>query len=398
MMASLICKSKSTALECTVYNSVQEINQQDWEKVRRENQVYLSLPYLKALEESMSGEVDFRYLTFHHELYGTVAIASVQILNFKGVNNRSKDQLCFFSRMIKDQIAGNTGFRVMTCGNVFASGENGLAFTDDLPKNELLDAVSDGLMKLQKKEKSRLDASLILLKEFWPESQHYASVFKENKFIDFSADVNMIVRIHPEWHELSDYLASMQAKFRTKANAAFSRSKELECRQFSEQEIIAHADQIERLYLAVVHKSPYTFGELNSMAFANFKKALGKDFIFNAYFLQNELVCFSTAFVFGDILDANYVGINYKLNPHYQLYSRMLYDFVGQAISLKSRELRLGRTAEEMKSTIGAVPVDMKLYVRHANSLSNRLIKPIIGAITPRPYELRRPFRTDFAY
>jgi hypothetical protein len=71
----------------------------------------------------------------------------------------------------------------------------------------------------------------------------------------------------------------------------------------------------------------------------------------------------------------------------------MLYDFVELAISKKARELRLGRTAEEIKSSIGAEPINMKLYVKHGNKISNKLLKPIIESIAPGEFELRRPFK-----
>ena len=68
------------------------------------------------------------------------------------------------------------------------------------------------------------------------------------------------------------------------------------------------------------------------------------------------MVGFSTSFVNGDVLEANYVGLNYEFNHDKAIYQRLLYDFVEMAINLKSKELHLGRTSETIKSQIGAVP------------------------------------------
>ena len=55
------------------------------------------------------------------------------------------------------------------------------------------------------------------------------------------------------------------------------------------------------------------------------------------------------------------------------------------------------RTAEEIKSSLGAEPVDMKLYAKHKNSVSNKLIKPFLESISPSEFELRKPFKANLA-
>ena len=74
----------------------------------------------------------------------------------------------------------------------------------------------------------------------------------------------------------------------------------------------------------------------------------------------------------------------------------MLYDYVELAIEKNCKELRFGRTAEEIKSSIGARPVPMKLFIKHRNPIANRILKTIVGTITPSDYELRKPFKQEF--
>ena len=105
------------------------------------------------------------------------------------------------------------------------------------------------------------------------------------------------------------------------------------------------------------------------------------------------MVGFSSSFLFNSILDANYVGINYEFNQEYAIYQRMLYDYVELAIEKRCSELRFGRTAEEIKSSVGAIPVPMKLFVRHKNPIANRILKAIVSTIKPSQYELRKPFK-----
>ena len=120
---------------------------------------------------------------------------------------------------------------------------------------------------------------------------------------------------------------------------------------------------------------------------------MGPKFIVKGYLRDEELVGFSSAFICNDIVDANYVGINYDLNHKHAIYQRMLYDYVALAMENNSAELRFGRTAEEIKSTIGAEPVAMNLYIRHKSRIKDKVLKPIFASIKPSEFELRKPFK-----
>ncbi len=284
----------------------------------------------------------------------------------------------------------------MTCGSPFSCGENGFMFTNDISENEAYENLAEGLIQLQKSEKWNQKAPVLLIKEFWPESHTAFSRMKQSGFKEFMIDVNMVMKINTAWNNFEDYLLSMVTKFRTKAKSAFKRSAELKVKDLKLEDIIKHEKAIERLYCSVVEKSNFTFGKLNGESFIYLKRNLDDKFIIKGYFLNNDIVGFSSAFKYNNIIDANYVGINYELNQQHAIYQRMLYDYVELAIHAKCTELRFGRTAEEIKSTIGAQPINMKLFIRHQNKLKNGLLKPIFGSIIPSPFEQRNPFKAGY--
>jgi hypothetical protein len=77
-----------------------------------------------------------------------------------------------------------------------------------------------------------------------------------------------------------------------------------------------------------------------------------------------------------------------------QLYQRMMYDVIEYGIVQKDEFVCLGRTATEIKSTMGAVPVENS-YVFHAK---NKIIRNIIALYKnrfykPKSYQLRNPFK-----
>ncbi len=395
MSFCLFRKDSKTDLEIVVFNTVDEINVADWNKVVDSKNIYVTLAYLDAIEKSLSKEIGFRYLLFYNEASAPVALAVVQMLQFYDKDYKEQEQLCHIRTKIKQRLLDANGLQIMTCGSPFSCGENGFAYTEAITEIEAYKNLARGLIQLQKKEKKTYNTPILLLKEFWPESVSASDTMIKDGFRDFMIDVNMVMEVQPYWNAFEDYLASMTAKCRTKARGAFKKSTALKIVDFQVDDIIRYQKPIESLYGAVVEKSAFRFGALNGETFVRLKRNLKDKFSISGYFLNEELVGFSSAFIFDSIVDANYVGIRYDLNQEYALYQRMLYHYVEIALQLKCREVRFGRTAEEIKSTVGAMPINMKLYIRHQNKIKNSLLKPVFGSITPSLFELRTPFKVE---
>ncbi len=393
MSWNIFCRSSKTDFKFSFYDTVDHINKEQWHKVVPATNMYLSLEYLQALERAMQDNIAFRYILFHNKQNKPVAAAVVQLLNFSGKGAFYQDLLGKAGVRITQKLPETLNVKVLVCGNIFTCGENGFAFSDGISGEEAHEVLANGLEKLKDSEKKNGAVSLVLLKEFWPQTFAESDVLKEENFIDFMVDVNMVLPIRKSWDTFEDYLESMTTKFRTKAKGVLRKSDGIIVADLSKEDIAKHKVRIEQLYNRVVEKATFNSGSLNGEAFANFKKNLKNDFIFKGYFLEKELVGFSTGFVFNNIVDANYVGIDYALNQQYALYPRMMYDLVELAISRKASELRMGRTAEEIKSSMGAEPVNMKLYIKHGNNITNKILKPIIQSITPGKFEFRKPFK-----
>jgi hypothetical protein len=378
-----------------VSNSITEIDLDEWNSINKNKNLYLCPEYLEAIESSLNSDIDFKYLSFYTTEHEIEAIAVVQILPFQDKGVKDQAQLCHVRSALKTRFINTFQTNIITCGSPFSCGENGFAYSDKLSPDEAYKKLGVALLELQKNSDNKIDAPVILIKEIWPENFNYSLGLKSSKFRAFEADVNMVMKIPPQWVIFNDYLASMVTKFRTKAKSAFKKSDALSIVNLETEDILQHKETIEKLYINVVEKSPFTFGKLNGESFYNLKSKLGDAFIIKGYFLEKTLVGFSSSFICNNILEANYIGIDYSFNNEYAIYQRMLYDYVDMAIEYKCEELRFGRTAEEIKSTIGAVPVNMKLYVRHKSDIINKVLKSIFESIQPSSFELRKPFKAE---
>lgn len=376
----------------TFFQSVKQIPQSHWNSVVPKNSVYLSLPYLEALEKPLAETVKLIYVLEYDAERLPILAGMFQIATF--IYKKAAQQNLFI-KLFQDCRNEDNSFSIqgLVCGNVFATGEFGFAHSKNISKKRAFEIMATAAKKIKNDKRWEDEFSVILFKEFWHNSFLQAEVLEDYKYRPFQAEVNMVLSINSLWNTFSDYLDSMKAKYRTKAKSAYKKSETLSLRSLSSVEITKHLNRIQQLFTNVLDKSEYRYGENYPATFSALKKNLGDIFICKGVFLEDELIAFSTAFVNANTLEANYVGLDYKYNMQYAVYERLLYDYVEQAIILNVSQLHLGRTSELIKSAVGALPVEMTLFARHISKIKNVLLKPLFDNIKPNEFELRRPFQ-----
>lgn len=391
------CEPPSKIAHRINWTSFSEVPKEDWEQVTAGKNLYLSWGYLQSLESAMEETMRFNY-SISYDVAGKPVLAAVfQMVQFIDKRRAYSSSLCKLSYHVSKKIAEVFTINVLVCGNVFSDGENGFVWTDDLSSEEAMDEVENALIALKERPSVKENASITLFKDFWSDKNPIADRLSKYHYRGFMIDVNMVLHIADDWKTMDDYLGSMKTKFRTRAKSVFKKAEALRVVSMDAAQIRAHKDRIQELFGNVLEKSDFSFGKLNVLAFAAFDESLGNAFSFRGFFLENQLVGFSTAFLNNGNLEANYVGLDYNYNVEHCVYQRILYDYVEQALAQGVKELQLGRTAEQIKSTIGAIPVNMKLYAKHRRSVPNLLLKPIIRSLTPSEFELRQPFKTTIA-
>ena len=379
-----------------IFNSIKNVDEKDWDSLNTNNNPYLTRSYLSALEQSLP-YFDFRYIIFYNEIKECVGIAYCQIIK---ITQREINTDALSKRLgskLPSTIINSLDLRVLICGNAFATGENGFIFDSKISNNSslnLLTNVKEEINLTEKKHNKKI--AITLIKEFWPDHFDHTQSFKEMGCCEVNIDVNMVLKLDESWKTFDEYLGAMNSKFRTKAKQVFTKSSALTIIDFTPEIILERLDEINSLYNSLVDKASFSFGRLSATTLLYIKKELGDNFFFRGYYISNQLIGFSTATSFNAVLDGNYIGLDYEYNLDYAVYQRMLYDFVQHAFEIGAREIRIGRTAEEIKSGVGALPVEMKFYAKHRNKVTNALLRPFIQNLKPNDFKLRRPFKAEY--
>jgi len=382
------------SLDYQLSYALSDISEKEWNSLNFSRSTFLDYQHLQALSASEHTDVKFIFAKFVNE-ETPVGIAVFQIALLEADNLHERIGKGRFAEMLGRKFAPKNGLPyILICGSAFATGEHGYSFNPIIPSQKAMNGLCEALTEIIRNE-DRPDQSIsaMLIKDFYQNKFKEAKALEKCGFRSFDVDHNMEMPILENWLSFDDYLQDLNSKFRTKANGAFKKSEPLSVQFFNQKQIIEHQDKIQELYDAVHDKADFKIGHLNSNILAGMKEKLGDDMIFRAYFLEEQIIGFSIALDAPDQLEAFIVGIDYKVNTSYALYSRMLYDYIDTAISRRKNKIVFGRTAGEIKSTVGAFPIQLKCCIRHPGRLPNVLLNIIFKYVEPSSFPTRNPYK-----
>ncbi len=390
-----ICKT--TVHNAEFYTSIYDISEEVWSSLGCNNNIYFRPEYLSAIANNHS-DIDFWYVILFDDHKNPIAFSTIQIVDF--YLDSVQNELQSFVEKIKkigrklNLLSPQKPFKILTCGNTFVSGEHGIYIKDNQDKQKAIQELAKSVVHFVNSEKKlTYKISAFMLKDFVKESLFISDELLEYNYHSFNVEPNMLMKIDEDWLTFKDYLAAMKTKFRVKAKKAMELSFPLEEIIITEKNIDQYLPEMEKLYKNVSSKAGFNLGSFNLSSYKTLKENLGTNYVIKGYLLNNNLVGFLSAIINNDNLDAHFVGIDYKYNREYAVYQRMLYDYIKIAIKEKCSQINFGRTASEIKSSVGAEPQDLTIYLRHKNSLPNKILRFFITRIQPTKFNQKYPFK-----
>ena len=388
------CSNTNNAL---FFSSVDEISDEIWKFLACENNIYFHRNFLKSIEKNHP-KITFSYIVLVDKNKQPTAFSSIQIVDFfiDGIRN----DLELLVRNIKNIgrklhiLPGKKPLKILISGNTFISGEHGVFIKNNQDKKIIIKELAKAILHFVNSDKNlKKEIDAFLLKDFINESLFITDELKDYNYHPFSVEPNMKFDLNENWQTFDDYLAAMKTKFRVKAKKALSLSTDIKIENVTSENIANQLPEMTSLYKKVSSNADFNLGDFNLETYRDFKEKLGENYILKTYWLNNKIVGFVSGVINQNSLDAHFVGIDYQLNREYAIYQRMLYDYVEIAISKKLKIINFGRTASEIKSSVGAQAQDLTMYVRHKKSITNRILKLFLQRIQPTPFQEKSPFK-----
>jgi len=387
----------------TFYDSILAVNPFEWQTLCDKKKFFLGREYLTLLERLHEGSIGMRYVIVYKKKQPVFAVY-FQVIDFTAhvfgdlvaaqISELQSRRLKLFDKYIskyKDEVI----MRLVTCGNNFVSGEHGFVY-DDIKKEEAFYLLHKVTELISREEKLRGTISATLIKDFYKRSLPKTKLLEEEKFIEFTVEPNMIVNIPAGVKSVNEYIATFSKKYRNRAKGIFKAGAAIEKRNLTIEEVKKYSKQIYKLYDHVFSNAKFKLVKLSEEYFYQMKKMFPETFFITGYFLDGKLVAFDSGYYLeGDELEAHYIGFDYAINKEYDLYQNILYNFIEAAIRSGKKHINLGRTAAEIKSTVGAKAHDLVCYIKPQNTVSKVILKPFISFLQPTEWVPRNPFKEE---
>ncbi len=369
------------------YSSSSEIPD-NWNEVIGQHNIMLSKEYFETLETSCPENMKCFYVGFFidHQLIGG---ALFQYLNFIRHKTFQKDE-AFCN--VKNYVGRKFSKNLMILGNNMLTGQNGFYFNASrINIDQAVPLLDEAAQEMQKQEGK---TSLVIYKDYQSGFIKYFQGKNHKSFYRFSVQPNMILRLKENWLTFEDYSDAFSTKYRTRAKSAKKKSIGIKKSEMKLEAVRMNQKEMNRLYQNVAENAPFNTFFLTENHFESMKESLKENFKVFGYYLNEKLIGFYTLILNDKDIDTYFLGYDKELQKEKQIYLNMLLDMVEFGISEKFNRIIFGRTALEIKSTIGAQPVEIFGLIKHNNLLINQFIKNIFTSLNPiSEWIQRKPFK-----
>jgi predicted N-acyltransferase len=358
-----------------------------WDSIAQAN-IFLSTKYLQVLESAAPANMKCQFIGIFNqeELIGIALAQFIDLSHLETYGERDKK----LKTWVRNYLFSQFSSQLLFIGNNMLSGQNAFSIKNGALIPEILKTLKNAVAELNQNFKIHLTS----FKDFMPSDLPYfdQAVFKKD--LKFTSQPNMIFEINPLWNQEDDYVNALTKKYRDQYKRSRNKASGIEKRKLTLDEIEDQQEIIYDLYLHVAENAPFNTFYLPKNHFYVLKEKLKDDFMLYGYFIDGKLIGFNTLIKNGKSLDTYFLGYDEKIQKEKMLYLNMLYDMIACGISLKFKNIIFGRTALEIKSSVGAIDIPMFGFMRHSQPLINQFLGRIFNYLEPETtWKKRNPFK-----
>lgn len=360
--------------------------------------IFLQSCYLKALENSLPNNIQLAYVGVFRDaqLVGIAIIQHVQL--YLNDMFRKTDASCiqsFFKNTISKVLKGH----ILVVGNLTHTGQHGLFFTKEaISQKQFIETIYSALSEIKKRIKrhQKKNIRLILFKDYFLNESitNVIGNFEVFKLHEVSVQPNMMLLLNANWLTSEDYKSALTKKYRDRYKSARNKFKGVKVLDMDLATVRDKSTELHALYKNVSSNAKFNTFQLSENHFYNLKLQLQDNFKVFGYFVEDKLIGFYTLILNNSKLETYFLGYHPDFQKPKQLYLNMLYDMLDFGIQNKFESVVYARTAMEIKSSVGAEPHAMVIYIKHTNVIINSILKPVFKFMNPSiTWEQRHPFK-----
>lgn len=371
-----------------IFNSIQDIDEKKWNDLVPASRFFLSYDYLSTLEKS-NQEMEFRYLVLVDKEMRYLGICYFQIVAFRGemlykyVSNAKK-----LIKLVLEKSLSLIDSKIIALGNLIFTCESGVYFCNEINEMDKRIYVQEMISKVEEPYNCKT-VGILISEELNSENYPF---YKKSGFEIFEVENKMIYKTAP-YESFESYQNALTSKYRIRKNKIYKLNEHTEVIAIDKSNFELYENEIQKLFNNVLDRSKFKLMNLNSNYFKTFLEQEPKVFKLEGYLIQNQLVGFISYFEFEKDIEVHYLGLDYQKNEPYKLYNFILYKMIEKGYEHQKKMVCLSRTAQEIKSTLGAKPVKVYNYLKVNNSVVNKLVPLFLEKLKPEVWQERNPFK-----
>lgn len=368
------------------YSSISEIGSEDWNKIVTKR-FFLSFSYLQTLEKACP-HIEYRYvLSFREDQF--IGLCYFQVIPFSGSNlNQYLPQKNRIASFIFKTILSQINTNLLVLGNVIFTCENGFlsSVNDAVKSEEIINLSITSAMKsiAQKPLATMISENITTIS---PEK------ICEGKFHEFKVEDRMEIDLSA-FANFQEYKDALHSKYRVRLNKIYQQNIDTKIIEIDVDNFEEYKSDIKSLFHNVVGSSKFKLTNLDEEYFLLFTSHVER-FKIKGYIYKDKLVGFISYFQLDSIIEVHYVGLDYSFNHSNKIYNYILYTIIESSFQSGQRRICYGRTAQELKSTLGAKPYSITSSLKINKFFINLLTPFFLKRMFPEPWIMRNPFKVN---
>jgi predicted N-acyltransferase len=359
-----------------IYNSITEIDENQWNSIVGRNRIICTYQFLLAIEKSNINDCKYYYPVVY-ENNKIVAHACVYSIttDLDTLATGIAKKIILFVRLIWKNFLK---IKFLECGTPIAIG-NTISFIEKINKAKVLNLLVDCIESIAREKK----IGMILFRDFYENEIPFYNNLNQRRYKKIKNLPNTIVDV--KWNSFSEYRRNMRSHYRYRLNKNINKIKENNINVEVCDEFFSVAEDLQLLWKNVYDRAKEIKREiLTKEFFININTHLRKNTKTILFKKDNQIIGLALLLIDDDTLKFMFSGIDYNYNEKYSIYYNSLYYIIKQAIIEKKKEIDLGLTTYYPKTDVGAKMVNVFMYIKHTNLLLNPIITNLLNIMNPK--------------
>ncbi len=372
-------------MEFKVFKQISEVGEDYWDSLVSKR-FFLSYKYLYAMEKACV-QLEYRYV-LATDSGQFVSLCYFQLIPFSGEALRNYLPPNPFFKWLYEFSLAKVRTKLLVLGNVVFTCENGVLIHSNYKHDaeNLIDsslhAVLNSLDKRPLGTMISENIKTISSKLFCPKAFHIFKV-EDRMELDLKG-----------MDTFEDYLNKLQSKYRLRVRKVVDLNKDTSIIDINKENFNTYREDLSILFLNVLNNSKFKLTTISVDYFYQYLIHIDR-FHMKGLIIEGKLVGFVSYFQLDSIIEVHYVGLNYAYNESHRVYNFILIHMIQIALGHQIPKVCFGRTAQELKSTLGAQPFSTLSSLKINSSLLNIFTPIFLNRMVPESWVQRSPFKVN---